>query len=294
MNLTYNGKITPEYLSSVTKDVASFLKSAEEEKNIPLKDSLRILSSIDLTTLDIRDTDEKVKRMCQQVNRLPETFGIEENVAGICVYPVFVPVVRETLKAKNVKIVSVSAGFPAGQTPLDIKVRETEFAISEGAQEIDIVIPAGKVFQGKKDEVTAEIRAIRDVCGNDVVLKVILESGLYEDKSFLIQAAECALEGGADFLKTSTGKVQPAARPEDVCIMSDLAGWFFKNRGKKCGIKAAGGISTPSDAWMYMNLVRSRLGDEWISPGLFRIGASRLANALLSLVDPEKGDHYFH
>ena len=260
---------------------------------IPRDDVLNLLSCIDLTTLSILDTGEKVRTLCEKVNQLPEVFSIEANVAGICVYPVFIQAVKETLKDPRVRIVSVSGGFPAGQAPVSVKIKETEYAIENGAREIDIVIPVGKIIQGRENEVIGEIAAIKNVCGSGITLKVILESGIYDDPGLLQSACYCALEGGADFLKTSTGKLEPAAREPDVAMMCQMVQAFVNTGGKPCGIKAAGGISTPESAYRYREIVRMFLGSAWTEPERFRIGASRLANNILSLINPGKGHGYF-
>jgi len=277
-----------------TKKVETALTELSENRiQVSAKTASQILSFIDLTSLDIRDTEEKIIRMCEKANRIPEVFKDAGNIAGICVYPVFIPVLKSHLKVPGVKRVSVSAGFPSGQIPLEVKITETKYAIVHGAEEIDIVIPAGKIIQGKLHPVIEEISRIKAVCGEKVVLKVILESGLYTKKEDLQKAAFCALEGGADFLKTSTGKLQPAARPEDVWIMSEMALTYFEATGRRVGIKAAGGIASLQDALYYAGIVSAVLGTDWLIPALFRIGASRLTNIVLSVFNKNAGSSYF-
>ncbi len=251
----------------------------------PSADTLRrIMGNIDLTTLDVKDTDEKVADMCRKVNDLPVRYPEAGQVAGVCVYPVFISVVRKTLKAEGVQIVSVSGGFPAAQTYREVKIQETEMALAHGATEIDIVIPVGKILAGKINEAWEEVRAIREVIGSRGHLKVILESGVLEDPEMVHRAAVTAMAAGADFIKTSTGKVSPAARPQDMRVMAAAVRRFYEITGKKVGIKPAGGIATAEDALLYAGIVEKELGEEWLSPRLFRIGASRLANNLLTAI----------
>jgi deoxyribose-phosphate aldolase len=268
------------------------------QKQTPDTEALRqILGFIDLTTLDVKDTQAKVAEMCRKVNALPEHYPQAGRVAGVCVYPVFVPVVKETLRAEGVAVVSVSGGFPAAQTFPEVKVRETEMALEAGATEIDIVIPVGKILEGKAEEAYREVKMLREVIGEKGHLKVILESGVLSDPALVHLAAVTAMAAGADFIKTSTGKVSPAARPQDVRVMARAAKRFFGITGKRTGIKPAGGISTTDDALLYMSVIEEELGREWLDPHLFRIGASRLANDVLNRLaegTPESGKNpYF-
>jgi len=241
----------------------------------------KIMGLIDLTTLDVKDTEERVAGMCRKVNTLPERFSGMEGVAGVCVYPVFIPVVRETLTAEGAEIVSVSAGFPAAQTFMEVKVRETEKAVEEGATEIDIVIAVGKILEGREEEAYDEVRILREVTGGRARLKVILEAGVLDDPHLVHRAAVAAMAAGADFIKTSTGKVTPAARLQGVQVMARAARRYHEVTGRRVGIKPAGGISTEKDALLFMGVVEKELGKAWLNPRLFRIGASRLANDLL-------------
>jgi len=239
-----------------------------------------ILSCIDLTTLNTNDTGSKVRSMCKKINELPLYFPGYPNVGAICVYPSLVPEVSAHLKADGVGIVSVGAGFPSSQTYIEIKVSECVQAVKAGATEIDIVISVGKLLEGDHEYVTDEIRQIKKALGN-IKLKVILETGLLPTPADIYRASELSIRSGADFIKTSTGKVEPAANPEAFLIMCQAIRNLNKTTGKRTGIKPAGGISTPAQALQYMSIVRSVLGDEWLNPGLFRIGASKLANRVL-------------
>ncbi len=252
------------------------------DKSSPSPDDLKkIFGVIDLTTLDVRDTDRKVEEMCRKVVQLPDHFPGAGQVAGVCVFPVFIPVVSKTLKNVKVKAVSVSGGFPAAQTFREVKLLETKMALEQGADEIDIVISVGDVLYGDNEKAFDEIREIRDAVGDKGHLKVILESGVLNDPEKIQKAALIAMTAGANFIKTSTGKMQPAARPEDVIVMVSAIKKFYEATGIRIGIKPAGGISTPEDAFLYMKIIRDILGEEWITPALFRIGASRLANRVL-------------
>ncbi len=240
-----------------------------------------IFSLVDLTTLNTEDTASKLKMMCEKMNDFPDQFPGYPLVGAICVYPILVPVVHENLVVKQVNIASVAAGFPSSQTFPEVKEIESRMAVEAGANEIDIVISAGKFLNNELDYVSAEIRQIKKAIG-DAKLKVILETGLLPDPSAIYLASMISMESGADFIKTSTGKIQPAATPEAVLVMCHAIKSFLEQTGRKVGIKPAGGISTAEHALEYASIVKGVLGDEWLDPGLFRIGASRLANNLLS------------
>ncbi len=240
-----------------------------------------IFSLVDLTTLNTDDTASRVKLMCEKMNEFPDQFPGYPLVGAICVYPVLVPVVHKNLIEKQVNIASVAAGFPSSQTFPEVKEIESRMAVEAGANEIDIVISAGKFLNNEFDYVSAEIRQIKKVIG-DAKLKVILETGLLPDPSAIYRASMISMESGADFIKTSTGKIQPAATPEAVLVMCHAIKDFWEKTGRKVGIKPAGGISTTEHALEYASIVKGVLGDEWLDQALFRIGASRLANNLLS------------
>ena len=240
-----------------------------------------IFSLVDLTTLNTDDTESRVKLMCEKMNEFPDQFPGYPLVGAICVYPLLVPVVHKNLIEKQVNIASVAAGFPSSQTFPEVKEIESRMAVEAGANEIDIVISAGKFLNNEFDYVSAEIRQIKKAIG-DAKLKVILETGLLPDPSAIYRASMISMESGADFIKTSTGKIQPAATPEAVLVMCHAIKDFWEKTGRKVGIKPAGGISTTEHALEYASVVKGVLGNEWLDQGLFRIGASRLANNLLS------------
>ncbi len=239
-----------------------------------------IFSLIDLTSLNATDSKAKIKGMTEKVNKFPTVFTDMPNVAAICVYPALVETVKENLKAE-IGIASVAAGFPSSQTFLDVKIVESTAAVLSGASEVDIVISLGTFLSGDYETVYQEIKEIKENIEN-AHLKVILESGALEDAQKIWDASIIAMEAGADFIKTSTGKMQPAATLEAVYVMTKAIKEFHRVNNKKIGLKPAGGISTGKQAVEYYAIVANILGDEWLNNKLFRIGASSLANNLLS------------
>ena len=239
------------------------------------------LSCIDLTSLNATDTDAKIMAMAQKVNEFPQRFPDLPQIAAICVYPSLVKILRKTLTAKGVRIAATGAGFPASQTFLPIKVEECRMAIEQGADEVDIVLSLNHFLSGNYNQVGAEISAIKEAMGQ-AHLKVILESGTLDSPQAIARASRIAIEAGADFIKTSTGKSEPAATPQAATVMCNQILSYYQKTGKKIGFKPAGGIQTPEEALAYYTIVSKILGSEWLHPSLFRIGASRLANNLLS------------
>ena len=245
-------------------------------------DNLKLIFSlIDLTSLNTDDTSTVIKNMCLKINDFPYRFPDIPNVGAICVYPSLVHAVRENLKIQSVQIASVAAGFPSSQTFLAVKEMECRMAVEAGANEIDIVLSVGKYLENDLDAVSREISRIKEVI-SPARLKVILESGLITEPSDIYKASMASLRAGADFIKTSTGKIQPAASPEAVFVMCHAIKDHYKETGIKGGIKPAGGIGTAEQALDYAGIVCSILGKEWLAPAYFRIGASRLSNQVLS------------
>jgi len=238
-----------------------------------------MLSCIDLTSLNTADTEEGIAKMVQKVNDFGENYPELPNVAAICVYPSMVKTVRECL-TEGVEIASVAAGFPHSQTFIEVKVAEVSLAILDGASEIDIVISVGKLLEKKYDEIVEEIKEIKDAC-RKAHLKVILESGSLKMEELRI-ASILSMESGANFIKTSTGKQQPAATTTAAYVMCKLIKEYFDKTGKKVGFKAAGGVVTTEEALDYYCIVEDVLGEEWLQKDLFRFGASRLANNILT------------
>ena len=243
----------------------------------------QILSFIDLTTLEGADTDEKAAKLAVQAGNYFSAEKDIPNVAAVCIYPTLVKVVKDSLTDANIGVASVAGAFPAGQSPLHIKVAEVEYAVAEGADDIDMVISRGKFLEEKYQEVQDEVQAIKKACGN-AHLKVILETGELKTVSNIRKASELGILGGGDFIKTSTGKIPVAATLEAMLIMIDTIKEYYEKTGKKIGIKPAGGISEPDVAIDYYLLVKEVLGEEWLNNKLFRIGASRLANKVFDLI----------
>ena len=240
----------------------------------------KIFSLIDLTTLSERDNIVNVTHLCDKVNMLTEAYPSMPAVAAICIYPEMVHVVKETLVNPLVNIASVGGGFPASQTFTNIKVMEIEQAIGQGADEIDIVLPVGKFLMEDYEYVEHEIQVIKERI-RDVHLKVILETGSLQDYSLIRKASFLAIGAGADFIKTSTGKIFPGATPEAMVVMCCAIRDYYNRTGRKIGIKPAGGISDTKTALHYYHIVKEILGEEWLNSERFRIGASRLANRIL-------------
>ncbi len=239
----------------------------------------KLYSCIDLTTLNTTDTKEDVWKFTERVNAFEGTNPEVGNVAAICVYPNFVATVKEALTA-DVRIACVAGGFPSSQTFAEVKIAETALAVADGADEIDIVLNLGLFLNGDYEELCEEIIEIKEAC-HEAHLKVILETGALKDVQKIHQAAILSIYSGADFIKTSTGKIYEGASLEAAYAMCSAIKSYYGKTGKKIGFKVSGGVSTVEDAVKYYTLVKHTLGDEWSNKELFRIGASRLANKLL-------------
>jgi len=259
-------------------------------KNYSLEMLETALSCIDLTTLNSTDTISSVTEFTEKVNRFPEVYSGMKNVAAICVYPNMAHTVKTTLKVSNVRIAAVAGGFPSSMTFTKIKIEEAQLAVHAGANEIDIVLPLWAFLEGHFETCSSEISAIKKAIG-DAHLKVILESGILNVDQ-IWQASILAIEAGADFIKTSTGKLPQAATPEAAFVMCLAIKQHFEETGRKIGFKAAGGIVTPEDAILYLTIVQEILGNDWLTPELFRIGASRLANNLLEKITGKSAKHF--
>jgi deoxyribose-phosphate aldolase len=259
-----------------------------QERAKELKDKnlfRKIFSLIDLTSLDVADTEKKILGLVEKVNNFSSRYNDIPNVAAICLYPSFMPLLTKNLKDKNVKKATVGGSFPSSQTFFNLKIQEIEMALEEGADEVDIVLPVGKFLDEKYAEIFDEVSQIKEIM-KEHHLKVILETGVMTDLKKIKHASFLCLEAGADFIKTSTGKNGPGASPEAVFVMCEAINEFYKKSGKAPGIKPAGGISDATTAIQYYLIVNEILGNDWINPERFRIGASRLANNLL-------GESYF-
>jgi deoxyribose-phosphate aldolase len=247
------------------------------------------LSMIDLTTLEGKDTPGKVKQMCYKALHLYDTHPGLPTVAAVCVYPSMVAFAKKELKDSGVKVASVSTAFPSGQAPMDVKLLDTRFAVDEGADEIDMVISRGKFLAGEYSFVFDEIASIKEVCGK-ARLKVILETGELATLDNVRKASDLAIHAGADFIKTSTGKIQPAATMQVTYTMLMAIKDYFDKTGIMIGMKPAGGISTSKLALHNLVMVKEVLGDAWLNNEWFRFGASSLANdVLMQIIKSETG-----
>lgn len=268
------------------EDIRTQVQNILEENANSYKLSLvypAILGMIDLTTLEGADTNEKVIKMCRKAFSF-EQMGLGlPNVAAICVYPTLIATARKALAGSNIQVAAVAGAFPAGQSPINIKVAEVKYAVDEGADEIDMVISRGKFLEGEYNLVFDEIAAISEACG-DAHLKVILETGELQTATNIRRASQIALEAGGHFLKTSTGKIQPAATPEAMLIMLQAISDHYSKTGKMVGIKPAGGIADPDTALKYYVLTDQILGTDWMNKDWLRFGASRLTDTLVEVV----------
>ncbi|MDE5631382.1 MAG: deoxyribose-phosphate aldolase, partial [Muribaculaceae bacterium] len=240
-----------------------------------------LFNTIDLTTLKATDSPTSVSRFTQNVNDFEEKFPSLPNVAAICVYPNFAPVVRTVLEVSGVKIACVSGAFPSSQSFEEIKIAETSLAVANGADEIDIVLNLGYFLDHDYESLVDEITEQKEAC-RDGRLKVILESGALKTAKNIKIASILSLYSGADFLKTSTGKEYPGASLEAAYVMAQCIKEYYEKTGNRVGFKAAGGVATTEDAVKYYTVIKEVLGEEWRPNEYFRLGASRLANNLLS------------
>lgn len=240
-----------------------------------------LLGTVELTTLKVTDSQESVLQFTERVNRFADEHPDLPHLATVCVYPNFAKIVSESLEAEGVEVACVSGGFPSAQTFIEIKTTETALAVHDGATEIDMVLSVGTFLSGDYETCADEIAEIKAAC-SDRPLKVILETGALQTASHIKRASVLSMYAGADFIKTSTGKIEPAATPEAAYVMCQAIKEYYNETGIRIGFKAAGGVSTVDDALTYYTIVRELLGKEWLDENLFRIGTSRLANLLVS------------
>jgi deoxyribose-phosphate aldolase len=252
---------------------------------------LLALNMIDLTTLEGKDTDGKVEQLCYKARHLNDYYPGLPTVAAICVYPSMVAVAKKALGNSGVKVAAVATAFPSGQAPKDIKIRDTKYAINQGADEIDMVISRGKFHMGEYSFVFDEIAAIKEACGA-ARLKVILETGELGSYDKIRRASDIAMYAGADFIKTSTGKISPAATLPVTLVMLEAIRDFYYKTGKKIAMKPAGGISKSKLALHYLVMLNEVLGEGWMSNEWFRFGASSLANDILMQLMKQKTGLY--
>ena len=274
-------------------EIKKGLTKAVAESSVVLDKRLlmNLLNLIDLTSLNTTDNKSSIIHLTGKVNSFSGRYTNIPNVAAICVYPNYVSVVKEKLTGRNIKIASVAGGFPSSQTFRSIKVAECKMAIEAGADEVDIVIPVGAFLGNDFALVADEIREIKNAIGQKQ-LKVILESGLLDSYEKIFKASMIAMDAGADFIKTSTGKTPISATPEAAFVMCRAISDFYAETGIKVGFKAAGGIVNAAEAANYYQIVKYCLGEDWLNNTLFRIGASRLANNILSEISGCRIDHF--
>lgn len=250
-----------------------------------------VLSMIDLTTLEGMDTPGKVRQLCYKAQHLHDAIAGLPNVAAVCVYPNFVGLAKDLLKETNIKVASVATAFPSGNSTLEHKLQDVKNAIDGGADEIDMVISRGKFHQGDQNYVFDEIAAVKEACGS-ARLKVILETGELGTFDKVRRASDIAIAAGADFIKTSTGKIKPAATMPVTLVMLQAIRDHFLSSGKMVGMKPAGGISKAKLALHYLMMVKEVLGEDWLDNHWFRFGASSLANdVLMQLAKQESGSY---
>lgn len=283
---------------------ADFFTKRSVKKDSKLGALYLALSMCDLTTLEGSDTPGRIQQMCAKA-RFPvppdmiEPLLLKRNlppipsVAAVCVYPSMVPIAVKALEGSGIGVASVATAFPSGQAPLEVKIEDTRFAVEKGATEIDMVINRGAFLSGRYQEVFDEIVEIKRACG-DAHLKVILETGELGSYDRVRLASDIAIEAGADFIKTSTGKVTPAATLPVTLVMLQAIADHYRRTGKKVGMKPAGGIRTSKQAIQYLCMVKETLGSEWMNPDMFRFGASALVNDLLKQIYKELTGRYYY
>lgn len=275
----------------VEERVARFTKRSIK-KSSKVEGLKLALSMIDLTTLEGKDSAGKVKQLCYKARHLHDDFRDLPCVAAICVYPTMVRIAKKELKGTGIKVASVATAFPSGLAPRDVKISDTKFAVEEGADEIDMVISRGRFFEGDYNFVSDEIAEIKSLCPDHVHLKVILETGELNTLDNVRRASDIALYAGADFIKTSTGKIQPAATMPVTLVMFEAIRDFYYKTGMKRGMKPAGGISNAKTALNYLVMLKETLGNDWLTPEFFRFGASKLANDILLQLGKERTGVY--
>ena len=259
---------------------ASRLFSRSIKKESKIRALKLALSMIDLTTLEGKDSLGKVRQLCYKASHLHDQFSNLPQVAAVCMYPNMVEVAKKALKSSSIKIAAVATAFPSGMATLEAKLNEVKSVVDAGVDEVDMVISRGRFLQGDYSYVFDEVAKVKSTCGQ-AHLKVILETGELITLDNVRKASDLAMNAGADFIKTSTGKVKPAATPSVVLVMLEAIRDFYKRTGKIVGMKPAGGISTAKLAIQYLVMVRETLGQEWLTPDRFRFGASSLANDIL-------------
>lgn len=261
-------------------------------EKVPENDTMDVkkflFGSIELTTLKTTDSDTSVLAFTERVNDFDNEYPDLPHVATICVYPCFAKTVSESLEVDGVEIACVSGSFPSSQARIEVKVAETALAVADGATEIDIVLPVGKFLSGDYEGVCDDIAEMKAACGESVPMKVILETGALKTASNIKKASIISMYAGADYIKTSTGKMEPAATPEAAYVMCQAIKEYYDETGIQIGFKPAGGINSVMDAIIYYTIVKEVLGEKWLTNKWLRLGTSRLANILLSELKGEQ------
>lgn len=287
----------PDFNKTVTVDQVGIEERCARFQARSIKKETKVeglklaLNMIDLTTLEGKDTEGKVRQMCYKAVHLHDVYPGLPTVAAVCVYPTFVKTAKEALKTSGVKLASVATAFPSGQSTRAIKIADTKFAVENGADEVDMVISRGEFLKGNYNFVFDEIAAIKEACGK-ARLKVIFETGEISTLDNVRKASEIAIYAGADFIKTSTGKISPAATMPVTLVMLEAIRDYYYETGVMVGMKPAGGISTAKSALHYLIMLRETLGNAWLSNEWFRFGASSLANDVLMQLMKEKTGLY--
>ena len=274
-----------------TQERVARLFSRSIKKDSKMQALYLALSMIDLTTLEGKDSEGKVKQLCYKASHLHYKHPGLPYVAAICVYPTMVPIAKKELEGTGINVASVATAFPSGMADINAKLDEVKSVVDAGADEVDMVISRGRFLNGDYNYVSDEISQVKDACGK-AHLKVILETGELVTLDNVQLASDIAMEAGADFIKTSTGKVSPAATPPVVLTMLEAIRDFQIKTGKKIGMKPAGGIGTAKQAIQYLVMIKETLGDDWLSPNLFRFGASSLANDILMQIMKQSSGQY--
>lgn len=275
----YNTELNDEEVRAAVRKIIT--EKVHENDTPEVKKFL--MGSVELTSLKTTDSEESILAFTERVNQFDEAYPDLPHVATICVYPCFARTVAESLEVDGVEIACVSGSFPSSQALIEVKVAETALAIKDGATEIDIVMPVGKFLSGDYEGVADDISELKSTCG-DKKMKVILETGCLKTASNIKKASILAMYAGADYIKTSTGKLEPAATPEAAYVMCQAIKEYYNETGIQIGFKPAGGLNTVTDALIYYTIVKEVLGEKWLTNQWLRLGTSRLANMLLSEV----------
>jgi deoxyribose-phosphate aldolase len=277
----YNCELDDQQVANAVKKIIA--EKVHENDTLEVKKFL--FGSIELTTLKTTDSDESVMAFTERVNQFDQQYAELPHVATICVYPCFAKVVHDTLEVDGVEIACVSGSFPSSQALIEVKVAETALAVKDGATEIDIVMPVGKFLSGDYETMCEDIHELKETCGENVAMKVILETGCLKTASNIKKASILSMYAGADYIKTSTGKEKISATPEAAYVMCQAIKEYYDETGIQIGFKPAGGINSVMDAMIYYTIVKEVLGEKWLTNKWFRLGTSRLANLLLSEIE---------